>query len=46
MLKTVSAGFGYTALQGIAAQAAANETKEIKCSVLIYAENISMRLRF
>jgi hypothetical protein len=28
MLKTVSAGFGYTALQGIAAQAAANETKD------------------
>ena len=32
MLKTVSAGFGYTALQGIAAQAAANETKEINPS--------------
>lgn len=32
MLKTVAAGFGYTALQGIAAQAAANETKEINPS--------------
>ena len=32
MLKTVSAGFGYTALQGIAAQAAVNETKEINPS--------------
>lgn len=32
MLKTVSAGFGYTAFQGIAAQAAANETKEINPS--------------
>lgn len=32
MLKTVSAGFGYTAFQGMAAQAAANETKEINPS--------------
>ena len=32
MLKTVSAGFGYTAFQGMAAQTAANETKEINPS--------------
>ena len=32
MLKTVSAGFGYTAFQGMAAQAAANETKVINPS--------------